>query len=137
MRATTWHLRRALALWRGPAFADISLPSTRIDAAELEQRRLGVITLRLEADLALGRHEHVITELRELSSQYPRTERFTELLMRTLIMTGRHNEAETAYRTLKNTLPEDLPLHPSPELQALHRLAVTGALRSVSKVAFY
>ena len=53
--------RQALALWRGPALAGIAEErSVRADATELEDRRLAVIEIRAEADLAAGRDAEVI-----------------------------------------------------------------------------
>src|SRR5215210_2836168 len=48
-------LRAALALWRGPALADLRYePFAQIEAEGLEERRLQALEDRIEADLALG-----------------------------------------------------------------------------------
>ena len=55
----------ALGLWRGAPLAD--LPEThaiRDHAARLEEERLWALEHRIDADLALGRHERVVPELR-------------------------------------------------------------------------
>ena len=57
-------LREALALWRGPALADVAdAPFARAEAARLEEERLAALEERLEADLALGRHAELVAEL--------------------------------------------------------------------------
>src|SRR5438093_13202692 len=50
--AAAARLREALALWRGPVLADIDAPEF-LDAerARLDERRLGVIEQRIQADL--------------------------------------------------------------------------------------
>ena len=52
--------REALALWRGPAFADVAdvEPLAR-EGARLEELRLAAVEGRLEADLASGWHAEV------------------------------------------------------------------------------
>ena len=50
-------LREALALWRGPALADLAYESFAQPAiGRLEELRLVALEKRIEADLALGRH---------------------------------------------------------------------------------
>ena len=58
---TTSLARRALALWRGPAYADVMYEDfVRADAERLEELRLGVTEDRLDAQLRLGRHKAVL-----------------------------------------------------------------------------
>ena len=57
-------LREALALWRGPPLADLASASLAQAAiARLEDERLDALELRIEADLALGRHDELVAEL--------------------------------------------------------------------------
>src|SRR4051794_29115909 len=56
-------LREALALWRGAPLAEVaSLPFAPPEIARLEEQRLGAVELRVEADLAAGRHAELIPE---------------------------------------------------------------------------
>ena len=51
-------LREALSLWRGPALADFAYESfAQAAIARLEEIRLAAVELRIDADLALGRHD--------------------------------------------------------------------------------
>src|SRR5205823_3169768 len=60
-------LREALALWRGPPLADFSYEGFAQQAiGELEELHVGAIEERVEADLALGRHEELLGELTSL-----------------------------------------------------------------------
>jgi DNA-binding SARP family transcriptional activator len=94
--------RQALGLWRGAALAGIAdEPGVRADAARLEEQRLLVFETRVEADLALGRHAEVISELRAESDRNPAREHLHELLMLALYRAGRHAEALDTYRALR------------------------------------
>jgi len=58
-------LRSALALWRGSALADVDAePLQHSEAARLEERRLAAVDDWVEAELLLGRHQHLVAELR-------------------------------------------------------------------------
>src|SRR6266540_1605236 len=57
-------LRNALALWRGPPLADFAYDSfAQGEIARLEELRFAALEERIEADLALGRHDAVVQEL--------------------------------------------------------------------------
>jgi DNA-binding SARP family transcriptional activator len=57
-------LGEALALWRGPALADVDLPGSERSAIErLEELRVVALEERIERDLELDRHGAVVAEL--------------------------------------------------------------------------
>ncbi|MDP9387068.1 MAG: AAA family ATPase, partial [Actinomycetota bacterium] len=113
-------LSQALALWRGPALADLLLePFASQEAVRLEELRLAAIEDHLTADIELGRHAEVASELEALVAQHPLRERLWGLLMLAAYRSGRQVEALRAYKTLRDRLREDLGLDPSPELQQL------------------
>jgi len=115
-------LRAALALWRGPALADVTLEGPgRQEAERLNERRLAVLVERIELDLELGRHADVIGELEELVVSYPFHERLPALLILALYRSGRQAEALRAYRDTRRRLVEELGLEPGTELQQLER----------------
>jgi DNA-binding SARP family transcriptional activator/basic membrane lipoprotein Med (substrate-binding protein (PBP1-ABC) superfamily) len=110
----------ALAMWRGPALADVALASAgRAEADRLEELRLRTYELRFDAELALGRHEQAIGELQKLVAQNPYRERFVAQLMLALYRAGRHAEALEVYEQTRRRLDEDLGLQPSADLQQL------------------
>jgi basic membrane lipoprotein Med (substrate-binding protein (PBP1-ABC) superfamily) len=110
----------ALAVWRGPALADVALASAgRAEAERLEELRLRTHELRFDADLELGRHERVVSQLQSLVRQNPYRERFVAQLMLALYRTGRHADALQAYEQTRRRLDEDLGLQPSTDLQQL------------------
>jgi YVTN family beta-propeller protein len=115
-------LRSALALWRGPALADLAYePFAQTEIARLEELRLTALEDRIEADLALGRHAELVPELESLVARQPLRERLRGQLMRALYGSGRQAEALEAYQAARGTLMEELGLEPSPALQRLER----------------
>src|SRR5690242_6550911 len=69
-------LRTALDLWRSPVLADLAdYAFTRPEAARLEELRLAALEARIDADLALGRHDATTSELEQLVGEHPRRER--------------------------------------------------------------
>ncbi len=110
----------ALALWYGPALADVSLASAgRAEAERLEEHRLRAFELRSDAELGLGRHESIVGELQVLVGQSPYRERFVAQLMLALYRAGRQAEALEVYERTRAALDDDLGLQPSSELQQL------------------
>jgi len=113
-------LRRALALWRGSPFEDIAYESfAQIEIERLGEQRLAALEERVEADLALGRHEQLIPELEALVRQQPLRERLRGQLMLALYRSGRQADALAAYRNTRLMLVEELGLEPGPKLRQL------------------
>ncbi|UQX05414.1 BTAD domain-containing putative transcriptional regulator [Streptomyces sp. RerS4] len=116
----------ALAVWRGPAFADFEEdPFTRAAANRLEEERLVVREEHAEARLALGEHAQLVGELAELVARHPLRERLRAAHLRALYRAGRQSEALAGYEDLRARLAEDLGLDPSPALTALQRAILT------------
>ncbi len=115
-------LREALAIWRGPALADLPEETRRAAESErLEELRLAALELRYDAELARGRHDAVVAELEALTAEHPYRERFLEQRLLALYRCGRQAEALEVYRAAREVLAEELGLDPSPALQELER----------------
>jgi YVTN family beta-propeller protein len=115
-------LRAALQLWRGKALGDLGgEPFARVEAGRLEELRLGAVEDRVEADLALGRHHAVVSELEALVAIHPLRERLRGQLMIALYRCGRQADSLEAYQTARQTLIEELGLEPGPALQRLEQ----------------
>ncbi|WP_369658117.1 BTAD domain-containing putative transcriptional regulator [Streptomyces sp. RPA4-2] len=108
----------ALALWHGPALAD--LPDRTAESARWETRRLDVRRARLGAALALGHAEQSLPELTALCDLHPLDEPLHVLRLRALRDAGRPAEALAAYESLRALLADRLGSDPGPELRALH-----------------
>jgi DNA-binding SARP family transcriptional activator len=114
-------LRDALAMWRGPALADVvDEPYAELEARRLEELRLVAIEERVEADLALGAPDDVVPELESLVAANPLRERPRAQLMLALYRAGRQADALRAYAAARRTLVEELGIEPGPALQRLH-----------------
>ncbi|MGH3102678.1 MAG: BTAD domain-containing putative transcriptional regulator [Gaiellaceae bacterium] len=115
-------LRDALSQWRGPALADFGYESFAQPAiARLEEIRLAAVELRIDADLALGRHDELVGELEALVAEHPLRERLRRYLMTALYRSGRQAEALDAYQSARRALVDGLGIDPSIALQELER----------------
>ena len=117
-RAAT--LDEALALWRGPALADVAFEAFAQDESRrLDDLRVAALEHRIEADLALGRHDEAVAELEGLVRRNPLRERLCGLLMLALYRAGRQADALRAFQELRRRLIDDLGLEPAAELKRL------------------
>jgi DNA-binding SARP family transcriptional activator len=115
-------LRDALSLWRGPALADFAYESfAQAAIARLEEIKLSANELRIEADLALARHDELVGELEALVAEHPLRERLRTQLMTALYRSGRQAEALGAYQDARRALVDGLGIEPSTALQELER----------------
>src|SRR5215475_2903988 len=114
-------LRAALELWRSPVLADLAdYAFIRPEAARLEELRLAALEARIDADLALGRHDALTAELEHLAGEHPLRERLHGQLMLALYRCGRQAEALAAYRRVRDLLAGELGIDPAEPLQRLH-----------------
>ncbi len=121
-RGATDKLGRALALWRGAALVDVRKGRVlELEAMALEESRLSVLSRRIDADLALGRHADMLGELTALAARYPLDECFSAQLITALYRTGHTARALQVFQRLRSSLVEELGIEPSPQLQRLQR----------------
>jgi YVTN family beta-propeller protein len=115
-------LGAALAVWRGPPLADVSdEPFAQAEIARLAELRSSVIEDRIEADLAVGRHSGVVSELEALVAAHPLRERPRQQLMIALYRCGRQADALAAYQSARQVLLDELGLEPGPALRRTER----------------
>lgn len=115
-------LGEALGLWRGRALADIDageLLSAYV--TRLEEERFRVLEVRIEADLQVGRHQELISELKGLTHTHRLHEGLHAKLMLALQRSGRRHEALDAYQRLRTSLVDELGLEPSLELRTMQQ----------------
>lgn len=125
--------RRALALWRGRPFGDLADDeSFRLEAYRLDQLRLVVMELTLEADLLLGHDELVVGELEIAVAEHPYREHLWYLLIGALARTDRRVEALRACARLRAQLAE-AGLEPSEHLVAMEQDILEGRAPSFAQ----
>ncbi|MBK1787523.1 AfsR/SARP family transcriptional regulator [Prauserella cavernicola] len=131
-------LHEALALWRGPAFGDLTdVPMLAAEAVRLDEVRLSALQSRIAVDLVLGRHTELLGELTALTREHPLRERLRAQLMLALYRCGRRADALAEYTRARETLIEETGLDPSGELHDLQEriLAQDPSLDLSSRVA--
>jgi predicted ATPase/DNA-binding SARP family transcriptional activator len=115
-------LELALALWRGPALADLAYePFAQAETSRLEELRLSAREQLIEAKLQLGLHGEVIPQLEELIAQQPYRELPRAQLMLAFYRSDRQADALQAYQAARKTLVEELGIEPGERLRELER----------------
>jgi DNA-binding SARP family transcriptional activator len=113
-------LDEALALWEGPALADVADPELRERlCGGLAERRLLAMEDRYDALLRLGRGRDLIHELTAFVGRHPTRERPVGQLMLALYRDRQPGPALEVYRRTRAVLAEELGLDPGPELRRL------------------
>ncbi len=115
-------LRRALSLWRGEAFCDLTLEEVaQREVLRLDGLRLATLMDRLDADLALGADAELVPELEALIARHPSQERLLGQLMLALYRSGRQADALAAYRRHSQVMRNELGLEVGPGVVNLER----------------
>ena len=118
----------ALALWRGPAYAEFAdREFATADSVRLDELRRVTVEDRAERALALGRSDAEVAGLAAFAAEHPLRERAGALLMTALHRSGRDGEALAYYQEHRLLLARELGLDPSPALRELHRTLLAGA----------
>jgi DNA-binding SARP family transcriptional activator len=115
-------LRSALAVWAGEALVDVQVGlRLGIEVIRLGESRLGALELCIETDLRLGRHYTLLSELAMLNASYPMHENLCAQFIVALYRSGQQWRALEVYKSLRDTLVDDLGVEPSARLQQLQR----------------
>ncbi|WP_350277760.1 BTAD domain-containing putative transcriptional regulator [Kribbella sp. HUAS MG21] len=114
-------LRAAEELWRGHALVGATEYLTDIEQPRLEELRLTVGEALMTAELALGNHQQVVSELTAMVSRHPLRENVRGLSMLALYRCGRQAEALATYDACRRHLAEELGIDPGDELKALRQ----------------
>ena len=121
-RTATKLLHEAVALWRGPALADVVAAGVSWpELAGIDELEIGAVEARIEADLVAGRHAELIGELESLIRLHPLREHLHGQMMLALYRSGRQADALGAYRHARRTLVDELGIEPSVRLQRLEQ----------------
>lgn len=121
-------LDAALALWRGPAYADVAaLGVLAPEIARLTELRLAAEEDRLAALLEGGRVGEAAAAAAAHVRRHPLRERGRELRIRALHRQGRRAEALADLRAVRTLLAGELGLEPGPALRAAEREVLAAA----------
>ncbi|GGZ30212.1 hypothetical protein CP967_29395 [Streptomyces nitrosporeus] len=113
-------LRAALSLWRGRTLLDIQQGECiQAYATGMEDLRMTVLEQCIEAELRLGMHHRLLSELSTLVSRYPVHENLHAQYMIALYRSGRTVESLRTYHRLRKTLTEELGIEPSHRVRQL------------------
>ncbi|MHB8682446.1 MAG: BTAD domain-containing putative transcriptional regulator [Acidimicrobiales bacterium] len=134
-------LAQGLAIWRGAPLEEFAGQQWAVvEITRLEELRHTMVELRIDAELACGRHREVVGELEAICTAYPLRERAWAQRMTALYRCGRQAEALRAYQDLRKILGEELGIEPGPELARLehailvHDPALEAPLRDVPRL---
>ena len=117
----------ALALWRGDALADVESDELRAEHLPyLEELRIRLEQLRIDAHLASGEFDAILPSLRALSGSHPLNEPFHERHFLALYGAGRHADAQELYRQVRLRLREEIGSEPSPMLRRFYEETLRG-----------
>ena len=97
------------------------MPFAPAEIARLEEEHLAALELRVQADLAAGRHAELVAELGRLTREHPLRERLHAHLMLALYRSGRQADALEAYQHARGMLVEQLGIEPGDELTELQQ----------------
>jgi branched-chain amino acid transport system substrate-binding protein len=112
----------ALALWRGPALANVRNEAfAQEPIRRLDELRIAATEDHVEARLALGEHRELVAQLETLVAQHPLRERLRGQLMLALYLSGRQAEALEAFATGRRLLVDELGIEPGEPLRTLHQ----------------
>jgi WD40 repeat protein/DNA-binding SARP family transcriptional activator len=115
-------LEEALALWRGPALAELdNWDPGRIEGHRLGELRLGAEEEQLDAALRAGLHRDVLATARARVEEAPTRERRWQLLALAQYQAGQQGSALRTIAEARVALVREVGLDPGPELLALEQ----------------
>jgi DNA-binding SARP family transcriptional activator len=113
---------RALELWRGRPLTELESWGPGVtEMHRLEEVRLELEELAVEASLAAGHHADVLAQAAAMVEAAPLRERRWALLAQAQYLAGRQMEALRTLRRVRVVLDRDLGLDPGPDLVALEQ----------------
>ncbi|WP_411084005.1 BTAD domain-containing putative transcriptional regulator [Streptomyces sp. cmx-18-6] len=119
-------LTEALGHWRGAALANVTEHLADAEFPQLEEARTLALESRIEADLALGRHEQLTAELTGLVAQFPLREKLRAQLMTAYYRSGRQSDALHCYYEGRGLLADQLGVDPGEALGSTYAAVLAG-----------
>jgi serine/threonine protein kinase/DNA-binding SARP family transcriptional activator/WD40 repeat protein len=120
-------LERAIARWRGPAYAGFAEEEwARPESVRLEERLVEAREALIESMLADGLDDEAAAEAQSLVESEPLREGPRALAMRAMYASGRQAEALRVASSYRRYLADETGLDPSEEIVALERRIARG-----------
>lgn len=119
-------LHEAMALWRGPALSNVTEHLAGAESHRMAELRMAVLESRIEADLLLGRHVRLVSELTQMVAEHPLHEGLRGHLMTALVRCDRQADALAAYHEGRRVLADELGVDPGPMLAEAYRVILAG-----------
>ncbi|MFE6056676.1 BTAD domain-containing putative transcriptional regulator [Kitasatospora sp. NPDC056446] len=119
--------RQALGMWRGTSLVDVEQGRPlQAHVIRLEESRLHVQELCIEAELRLGHHQMLLSELAALTVEHRFSENIRAQFMLALYRSGRCAHALETFRQFRALMVEEIGLEPSARMYRLHQ-AILGS----------
>jgi predicted ATPase/DNA-binding SARP family transcriptional activator len=113
-------LREALALWRGPALADVrEAPFAEAEAVRLDELHMLAHEDSYDVRLELGQHNALVADLEQAVIKHPMRERLWGQLMTALYRCHRQADALATYARARERLADELGIDPGQALKQL------------------
>ncbi|MEU2666860.1 BTAD domain-containing putative transcriptional regulator [Micromonospora sp. DT46] len=119
-------LHAAMSLWRGPALSNVTEHLVTAESHRMAELRMAVLESRIEADLRLGRHVRLVSEITQLVAEHPLHEGLRGHLMTALLHCDRQADALAAYHEGRRVLADELGVDPGPLLTEAYRSILAG-----------
>ncbi|GAB3834247.1 BTAD domain-containing putative transcriptional regulator [Kribbella italica] len=119
--AAAAELSAALALFHGEPLKGLAGHYLAVQRHRLTERRLKVLSERIDLDLERGRYGDLVPELVALVEEDRLREQFAGQLMLAYWRSGRVSEALDTYGRARAELVEQLGVEPGPGLRAIHQ----------------
>jgi DNA-binding SARP family transcriptional activator len=128
-------LVEALALWRGEPLTGVDSEALRRgEARGLTEEYLAAVERRVDLDMAAGRLEDLVPELRSLVGRYRLRESLWSRLILTQYRLGRAAEAIETYHKLRTVWVESLGVEPSGPVRQLYQGMLTGEMAQTPRM---
>jgi DNA-binding SARP family transcriptional activator len=115
-----------LGLWRGPAYDGLrDSDHLAHEGARLDEQRLEAVELRVARALARGEPGDAAAQLEALLDEQPTREPLWVLLVHTLYLEDRQDEALAAYQRARRVLRDELGVDPGEALRTMEHRVLT------------
>ncbi|MFC4492546.1 BTAD domain-containing putative transcriptional regulator, partial [Streptomyces ovatisporus] len=129
-------LRTALDLWRGPTLTDVTEHLEESERPSIEEAYMETLESRISADLALGKHVQIISELVGLVRAHPLRERLRAQLMVALYASDRQADAFAVFHQGRQQLGEELGVDPGAALRHTYQAILDGSVDAFNPATF-